>query len=182
MNNIIDDKQCTLIWHIDNMKISHVDPVFISSVLADIDAEYGKITKMTITRGKVHKYLRMNIDYSLPSKLILYIINYIGKMIGNIPKYMKGGSAKPAAHHLFDIAEDATKLSQADAELFQHFVAQLLYLSNMPRPYIQLALSLLCTRVIGPAIDDYKNMVRVMKYIQGTIGLPLIFQSTIQET
>ena len=90
MNNTIDNKQCTLIWHIDNMKISHVDPVFISSVLADIDAEYGKITKITITRGKVHKYHRMTIDYSLQGKLILLMIDYIGNMLDNIPEYMKG--------------------------------------------------------------------------------------------
>ena len=143
MNKIIDYKQCTLLWHVDDLKTSHVDPVVISSVLSDIDAEYGKIAKMTIMRGKVHKYLSMTIDYSSPGKLILYIINYIGKIIGNIPKDMKGGSATPAAHQLFGIAEYATKLSQADADLFQHFVAQLLHLSKRPRPDIQLAVSLL---------------------------------------
>ena len=79
-------------------------------MIYDIVAEYGKIVKMTITWGKVHKYLGMTIDYFLPGKLIFPMINYIGKMIDNIPEYMKGESATPAAHHLFDIAEDATKL------------------------------------------------------------------------
>ena len=49
-------------------------------------------------------------------------------MLDDIPEDMKGESATPAAHHIFDIAEDATKLSKADADLFHHFVAQLLYL------------------------------------------------------
>ena len=31
----------------------------------------------------------------------------------------------------------------------------------------------MCNRVRGPDTDEYKNMVRLMKYIQGTIGLPL---------
>ena len=79
-----------------------------------------------------------------------------------------------SAHHLFYIAEDATKLSQADTDLFHHFVAQLLYLSKRAHPNIQLAVSLLCNRVRVPDTDDYKNMARVMKYIQGTIGIPLI--------
>ena len=74
----------------------------------------------------------------------------------------------------FYIAEDATKLSQADADLFHHFVAQLLYLSKRARPDIHLSVSFLCTRVRGPDNDDYKNLKRVTKYIQGTIGLPLI--------
>ena len=62
MNNIIDNKQCTILWHVDDMKTSHIDPTVVSSVLADIDVEYGKISKMTITRGKIHKYLGMTID------------------------------------------------------------------------------------------------------------------------
>ena len=64
MNKIVDDKQCNILCNVDDLKTSHVDPAIISRVLADIDAEYGKIEKMTITRGKVHKYLGMNIDYS----------------------------------------------------------------------------------------------------------------------
>ena len=66
---------------------------------------------MTITRGKIHKCLGMTIDYSSPGKVILYMINYIGKMLDYIPEDMKGESAIPDAHHLFDISEDATKLS-----------------------------------------------------------------------
>ena len=73
---------------------------------------------MIITRGKVHKYLGMNIDYSSPGKLIFSIINYIGNMIEDIPEGMKGVSATPAVHHRFDIAEDAIKLSQSDAYIF----------------------------------------------------------------
>ena len=83
---------------------------------------------MTITRGKVHKYLGMTIDYSLPGKVIFSMIDYIGKMLEYITKDMKRGSATSAEHHLFYIAEDATKISQADVDLFHHFVAQLLYL------------------------------------------------------
>ena len=93
---------------------------------------------MTITRGKVHKYLRMTIDYSSPGEVIFLNIDYNGKMIDNIAEDMKGESATPAAHHLFDIAEDATKLSQADADHFHHIVAQLLYLSKRASPDIQL--------------------------------------------
>ena len=43
MNKIIDNKKCTILWHVDDLKTSHVEPAVVSSVLADIDAEYGKI-------------------------------------------------------------------------------------------------------------------------------------------
>ena len=101
MNNIIYNKQCTILWNFNDLNTSYVDPDVVSSVLADINAEYGKIAKMTITRGKVHKYLGMTIDYSSPGKVIFSMINYIGKMLDVIPKYMKGESVTTAAHHLF---------------------------------------------------------------------------------
>ena len=91
------------------------------------------------------------------------MINYIGKLFDDITEDMKGESVTPAAHHLFYIETDATKLSQADADIFHHFVAQLIYLSKRARPDIQLALSFLCTRVRGPDTDDYNKLARVMK-------------------
>ena len=119
----------------------------------------------------------MTIDYSSPGKLIFSMMDYIVKILDGIPEDMMGESATPAAHHLFEIAEYAIKLSQTDVDIFHHFVAQLIYLSNRARPDIQLAVSFLCTLVRGSDTHDYNNLVRVMKYIQGTIGLPLILSN-----
>ena len=77
MNKIIDNKQCTILWNVYDLKTSHVDPAIVSSVLFDIDTEYGKISIMTITRGKVHKYLGRTIDYSSPGKVIFSMIDCI---------------------------------------------------------------------------------------------------------
>ena len=71
----------SVIYHANDLKMSHVDSYIFSSVLDDIDTEYGKIAKMIITLGKNHKYLGMTIDYSLPVKLKLSTINTIGKII-----------------------------------------------------------------------------------------------------
>ena len=51
---------------------------------------------------------------------------------------------------------------------------ELVGLSKRARPDIQISVSFLCTRMKGPDTDDYKNLSRVMKYIQGSIGLPLV--------
>ena len=71
------------------------------------------------------------------------MVYYIRKMLDDIPEYMRGNSTTPAAHPIFDIAEDATKLSQTVADLFHHFLAQLLYLSKQSQKDIQLAVSFL---------------------------------------
>ena len=90
MKKITDEKQCNILWHVDDLETSHVDPAIISSILAYIDAEYGDIAIMTITQGKVHRYLGMTIDYYSSGKVIVLMIDYIGKMLDNIPEDMKG--------------------------------------------------------------------------------------------
>ena len=93
----------------------HILILIVSSVLAGIDAEYGNIVKMTITRGKIHKYLRMTICYSSPGKVIFSMVNYIENILNDILEDMKEGSETPESYHLFDIVEDANKLSWTNA-------------------------------------------------------------------
>ena len=43
MRKNVKDKKCTIIWHVDEMKMPHVDYDIVSSVITDIGAEYVKI-------------------------------------------------------------------------------------------------------------------------------------------
>ena len=52
MNKITDKKQFTILWHVDDLKTPHVDPAVVSSFLADIDVEYGRIVKNNHHVGK----------------------------------------------------------------------------------------------------------------------------------
>ena len=88
INMIIDNKKCTILWHVDDLETSNFEPAIVSRILADIDAEYGKIAKMTITQGKVHKYLGMTICYSSHGKVIFSMIHYIRKILDHIPEEM----------------------------------------------------------------------------------------------
>ena len=117
MKKIVNGKQFTIIWNVDYLKMSHIDSNIVSDVISGIDAEYGKIAKMAIMRGKIHRYLGMNINYSLPGKIILSMVEFIGKMLNNIPEKMKGKLATLSACHPFDIVEDTTKLSRTDTDL-----------------------------------------------------------------
>ena len=82
---VITVKQYTILWHIRHLKMLHVYFNIFSGVFADIYTEYGKIAKVAITRGKVLKYLGMNINYSSPDKVIFSMVNYIGNMIDDTP-------------------------------------------------------------------------------------------------
>ena len=57
-----NNRQCTILCHSDDLKMSHIDPENVPRNPADMDEEYGNIAKITTTRGKIHKYLGMTID------------------------------------------------------------------------------------------------------------------------
>ena len=59
-NTIINDKQCTIVFYVDDNKISHVDHKVVTSVLDVISKHFGTLT---ITRGKEHIFLGMDLSF-----------------------------------------------------------------------------------------------------------------------
>ena len=57
-NKIINGKQCTIVFYVDDNKISHADPEVVTSVIKDISKHFGKLT---VSRGNKHDYLGMDI-------------------------------------------------------------------------------------------------------------------------
>jgi hypothetical protein len=57
VNKMVDDKQLTVAWHVDDLKISHVSAKVVDDFIADLDSEFGKETPLSKSRGKVHDYL-----------------------------------------------------------------------------------------------------------------------------
>ena len=147
----------------------------VTFILAEINDWYGETAPLTVTRGKVHEYLGMTIDYSDKGKVKFTMYDYIYALLEELPPHMRGSAASPAAAHLFSTnTEDLELLSLPERDLFHHRVAQLLYLSKRGRPDIQLPVAYLCTRIQEANKDDNVKLVRVTRYLDSTIRLPLI--------
>ena len=97
---------CTIAWHVNNLNISHLDPNVVTDVIADIQKEYGKTYTVTFTRGKVHNYLGMKIDFSAPEKLEITMNDSIFDIINDAPDDMIGEAVTPAGDHLFQVNEE----------------------------------------------------------------------------
>ena len=54
MNKMIKGKQCTILWHVDDLKISHVRQSVLEGVLKRLNSWYGQETPLTVTRGDLH--------------------------------------------------------------------------------------------------------------------------------
>jgi type IV secretory pathway ATPase VirB11/archaellum biosynthesis ATPase len=156
---LINGKQCTILWHVDNIKLSRKDKNGVTSVLSQIDYTYGKEAPLTVTRGKIRNYLGMTIDFSNKAKVRFTMIDNIQEMLDKQPNNMEVGEAVTvAAEHLFTADEDGTKLSNEDVTVFHHMTAKMLYLSKRARPDLQLAVAFICTRVKDPDTDDWKKL------------------------
>jgi hypothetical protein len=177
-NKDINGSQCTILWHVDDLKISHVDPDVVTDVIQRVESVFGKEAPLTITRGKIHDYLGMKLDYGIPGKVKISMVDYVQNLLDEAPDDMIGESATPAANHLFEVNEtNPTQLDQTTADLFHHIVAKLLFLCKRARPDIQTAVAFLCTRVKSPDHDDYKKLARVIRYLRSTIDMPLTLEA-----
>jgi hypothetical protein len=146
-NKIIDGKQCTIRWHVEDLKISHVEPKVVDDVITLLEQEFGKEAPMTVQRGRVHNYLGMCLVFSSPGKLVVSMESYIKSMIEEMPNGMIGTAVTPAAPHLFTVNTiNPEFLTESDTEVFVHRVMQLLYPSQRARPDFRTAVSFLYTR------------------------------------
>jgi hypothetical protein len=170
----VEGKQLTVAWHVDDLKVSHVEPSVVSQFIADMEGEFGKETPLNKSRGKIHDYLGMMLNFSKLGEVTITMIDYIKGILHDAPKEMRGSAATPAANHLFQVNQTPIPLEQNKAEIFVHIVMQLLYLSQRARPDIRTAVSFLCGRLTKADEDDYKKLARVLKYLDSTVDMPLV--------
>jgi len=176
-NKLVDGKQCTVLWHVDDLKISHVDSAVIEHVVASLNARYGNETPLTVTRGDLHDYLGMTIDYSVDGKVSIRMDDYVENMLLELPSDLSGSAATPAANHLFTVSDKADRLDSVRADLFHSTTAKILFLCKRARPDVQTAVSFLCTRVQAPDEDDYKKLRRLVCYLRATKKMCLTLEA-----
>jgi hypothetical protein len=163
-NKMIDGTQCTILWHVDDLKISHVKQKVLEDLIDMLNACYGELEPLTVTRGDIHDYLGMTLDYSTPGQVSIHMDDYISNLFEEAPADMAGTATTPAADHLFSVNETPDYLDDVTSELFHHLTAKLLFLCKRARPDIQTAVAFLATRVKHLDKDDYKKLSRVIKY------------------
>jgi hypothetical protein len=156
-NKTINGKHCTILWHVDDIKVSHEDPDVVSQIVGLFKGAYGKAAPLTITRGKIHDYLGMTLDYSVERKVKVTMLKYIKNMLLKMPEEWTGKAATPAGDHLFAVNLEAEQLDEETAQTFHRIVAKLLFLCKRARPDTQTAVAFLCTWVKSPDVDDWKN-------------------------
>ena len=179
-NKIINGKQMTIVWHVDDMKISHEDPEVIKQFINDqLKPRFGKTSPLTVSDEVREEYIGMTFDHTHDGKIEVSMHDYVEMMTQELPQDFIGKARTPAANHLFKIRDEAecVPLDEKKKATFVRLVMQALYLSQRARPDIRTAVSFLSTRLQRPDKDDWHKLGRMIKYLQATPDLSLMLES-----
>ena len=159
-NKMVNGKQCTITWHVDDNKISHVDSKVMSQVIKDIKKKFGE---MTVTRGKEHVFLRMDITFRGNGTFAILMKEYLEELIIEFGEEIGNGvTTSPAGKYMFSVDENSPKLDEERAKKFHSITAKLLYLSNRARVYLKLAVDFFTTRVTKRTVQDWNKLKRTL--------------------
>ena len=144
----------TICYHVDDCKLSHRRSKVNDRMIKWLRQEYESIFeyelgKMTVSRGKVHKYLGMPLNYTVRNQVQIKIIDFLDKVLIAFDKAEpKGGDTKKSAapENLFKVDEDCKNLPQNKTVQFHNLVAKNLYATKRARPDTCMAVAFLTTR------------------------------------
>lgn len=171
INKIIQVEQCTIKWHVDNLKISHKYANVVTSIIKSLSAKYGITIPLLISRGKVHEYLGMTIEFTTKGKECITMYNQVDNIINNAPGIYKTGSATAAPNNLYSMQSPCERnelLSDDEREDYHILTSRCLYVSKQGRHDLQTSIAFHCTRVWNPTQDDKKKLASTIRYMIAT--------------
>jgi hypothetical protein len=169
-NKMVDGTQMTVSWHVDDLKVSHKNEKNVTEFLKWVTDTYGQYGEVKTTRGKLHDYLGMTLNYKVPGQVTIDMRSYVDQMKESFPETpLQGAPPKsPWTEDLFKVDEGSMLLEQEQKEQFHTTTAQGLFLTKRARPDIGPAIAFFTTRVRAPTKQDWEKLVRMMKFLIST--------------
>lgn len=175
MNKMIQGSQCTIIWHVDDLKISHKQQVVVEEVIRHLETKYGAL-KPDI--GPDQAYVGMNIHYPGDKTVRISMKSYIQSAIKDFPDTLGKTVTSPCSEHLFEVNPKAEQLPEERRIIFHTIVARLLFISTRARPDIYPTIAFLTSRCSCADVDDWKKLKRLLIYLRDTEDMELILKAT----
>ena len=83
---MIEEKQMTVLFHIDDLMLAHLMPHIVTELIRLLDGVYGSQDPLTVTRGKIHEYLGITIDFSLKRGVVMCQYDFVKKFWNILPR------------------------------------------------------------------------------------------------
>ncbi|CAJ1960266.1 unnamed protein product [Cylindrotheca closterium] len=168
-NRMVNGKQLTIRFHVDDVLASHMEQAVLEDFFTWINERYGGLKEVTCTRGRVHTYLGMVLDYLKKGKLKIRMNDYVERMLDEFSVKFKESDSQetPAGNNLLEVGK-GKDLDKAYQTEFHKFVAKSLFLSKRARLDICPTVAILASRVRSPNQSDWHKLVRMMRYLHST--------------
>ena len=139
---MINGKQCTIAFYLDDNKVSQEDPKVVTKVIQTLKHHFGDLK---VVRGTKHTFLGMLSDKKIQIDMREQLQEAIDMFPENIP--MKASSLAP--RYLFQVDDNTEQLNKHQSDIFHSIVAKLLFIAKRARPDIEPTVAFLCTNVRG---------------------------------
>jgi hypothetical protein len=169
-NRMVNGKQHTITWHVDDVKSSHVDPRVNDEFLEWLKMMYAGdgIGEVKATRGHRHDYLAMVLDYSRPGVLQIDMTDYVKGMIEDFPAKLEGEGSVPWTGNMFSVDAKSKLLDVERAKIFHTFVMKGMFLCKRGRQDIQPGIAFLATRTTEPTEKDWAKLIKLLVFLKRT--------------
>ena len=142
-NKIINGKQFTICWYVDDIKFSHKEKSVVKDIVKRIEERFDKIS---VTHGNSETYL--GIDFTLKNRMVyMEMEDYLKDCIDDFPEAINVAAKTPSTKNLMKISEDLCPLDQQRKEIFNSIVQKLIHVSKRSRLDLHVIIGFLCTRV-----------------------------------
>ena len=139
---MIDDKQCTISWWVDNNCLTHLYDKVLDRIIERIELKFGK---MAVTRGDKHTFLGMKLRFPGDGTVLIIMQEYIMEAIEAFNQLLSRSAATPAMKGLLTIDDQSKPLSEEKMKRLVSVVMKLLWVGKRGRPDTELTTSFLCT-------------------------------------
>ena len=125
----IHRKQCSIVFHVDNNKISHKDPKVADKVIKMIENEFGK---MVVKCRQEYDFLGIKIKYNNNGIVTFDMKEYLMKAIGMFDEELASVTT-PAKNDLFEYKKDSLLVNEERRKKFYNIIMLLQYISHRER-------------------------------------------------
>ena len=174
-NALVEGKQLTLLFHIDDVMLTHVLHNAVKECIKRLDDVCGKNDPLTVTRGKIHENLGMTIDFRIKGQVAFSQHDAIKKFWASFLPELKGPHrSTPAPDNLFKVDQDSPRVNSKLMEQCHAATAKCLCFSQRSRTDVQLATGFHCTRVRDASLQDASKFKHLSGHLWLTRFLPMI--------
>jgi hypothetical protein len=112
----------------------------------------------------------MNLDYSEKDKFKIKMLDYVDKMLADLPSEMDSKAPSPAANHFLTVKDYKINVDEKKAQFFHTYVAKTLFLYKRATSDLQTAVAFLSTMVKSCDEDNYKKLIQMLQFLWATRG------------